>query len=91
MMRRNSHQHTRTLVFVSMAALVLVASTAIPAFAQASGRWTKTASMNTARQDHSATLLQNGQVLVAGGANGSYLASAELYTPSRSSGRSLAA
>ncbi len=39
--------------------------------------------MNTVRQDHSATLLQNGQVLVAGGQNNSgILAGAELYTPS---------
>jgi len=44
----------------------LVASTAIPAFAQ-SGTWSKTGSMNTARESHTATLLQNGQVLVARG------------------------
>src|SRR5438067_1792009 len=38
-------------------------------------------SMNTARQNHSATLLQNGNVLIAGGQNlrTSVLNSAELY------------
>ncbi len=38
--------------------------------------------MNTARGEQSATLLNNGTVLVAGGYNGNTLASAELYQPS---------
>jgi N-acetylneuraminic acid mutarotase len=44
----------------------------------ATGTWTSTGSLNTARWAHTATLLQNGQVLVAGGAG---VASAELYDP----------
>src|SRR6266550_2428090 len=46
------------------------------------GTWTYTGSLNIARGFHTATLLHNGIVLVAGGfgAN-SYLASAELYDP----------
>jgi Immunoglobulin domain/Galactose oxidase, central domain len=46
--------------------------------------WTATTgNMATARQSHTATLLPNGTVLVAGGSNGSgTLASAEIYNPS---------
>ena len=49
----------------------------------ASGSWSATGSLNTARYCHTATLLPNGKVLVAGGADGSgsVLASAELYDP----------
>lgn len=44
--------------------------------------WTTTGSMTTARQNHTATLLPNGKVLVAGGSNGDgTLNSAELYNP----------
>jgi len=37
--------------------------------------------MKTARTGHTATLLPNGKVLIAGGYNGDYLDSAELYDP----------
>lgn len=53
----------------------------------ASGTWTSTGSLATARTDHTATLLGNGKVLVTGGATRSggegtgILASAELYDP----------
>jgi hypothetical protein len=49
----------------------------------ANEHWTPTGSLNNARYNHTATLLANGQVLVAGGASGSTVvyASAELYTP----------
>ena len=49
----------------------------------ATGVWTPTDSLATARSGHTATLLPNGKVLVAGGGgtNDSSLASAELYDP----------
>jgi hypothetical protein len=53
----------------------------------ATGRWRLTGSMHAAREQHSATLLDNGRVLVAGGLNeggfgrGSRYSSAELYDP----------
>jgi Kelch motif protein/galactose oxidase-like protein len=49
------------------------------------GTWTRTGSMNVARQGATATVLPNGKVLVAGGSvfiNGDALTSAELYDPS---------
>ena len=47
-----------------------------------SGTWTATGDLITARWDHTATLLPDGMVLVAGGAaNVTALASAELYDP----------
>lgn len=64
--------------------VLLLAFGPSPALAQASGTWVTTGSMTTLRSsgDASATLLQNGQVLVAGGNNGStYLARTELYNP----------
>jgi hypothetical protein len=47
----------------------------------ATGTWTTTGSLSVARRGPTATLLPNGQVLVAGGVFGAYLASAELYDP----------
>ena len=48
----------------------------------ATGTWTATGSLVAARRFHSAVLLPNGKVLLAGGTNGSAaLSSAELYDP----------
>ena len=49
----------------------------------ASGTWTATGSLTTARYVHRATLLPNGKVLVVGGFDeNSAIANAELYDPS---------
>ncbi len=74
---------TRRLT-LSVNALLLAALLAVLASpAVAAGGWTPTAgSLSTARMNHTATLLPNGQVLVAGGlGNGGALASAELFDP----------
>ena len=48
----------------------------------ATGTWSPTAALTTARKSHTATLLPNGKVLVAGGSfNSNPVASAELYDP----------
>ena len=46
-------------------------------------QWSQTGSLQSARQWHSATLLQNSQILVAGGkgVGGAFPANAELYDP----------
>ena len=60
-------------------ALALAASTL--SFA-ASGAWSPTGTMRSARDGHTATILANGQILAAGGTNnGVALTSAELYNP----------
>jgi hypothetical protein len=84
MSRKNSHQFVTTLVLVSIAALGLAASKAIPAFAASPGTFTTTGSMNVARQYHTAMLLANGEVLVVGGSNsggGDAAGTAEPYNP----------
>jgi hypothetical protein len=50
-------------------------------FDPATGRWTPTGSLRTPRRNHTATLLPDGTVLVAGGSGEGWLRSAELYNP----------
>ncbi len=69
---------------IGLLTIGLLASTAVPAIAAASGFWTTTGNLNTVRTGHTATLLPNGRVLVAGGGDGTSanrLTSAELYDP----------
>src|SRR5438128_6324559 len=54
-------------------------------FDPATGTWSETGSLNRARSNHTATLLQNGEVLVAGGIADT---SAELYDPKTGTWRS---
>jgi len=72
-MKKCSRQFLRFTL--GLAALML----SLPAIG--GGVWTNTGSLNTARYNHTATLLTNGLVLAAGGWNSGYLASAELYYP----------
>jgi hypothetical protein len=77
--------HTATLLpdgRVLVAGGNYIDSTKAELYDPATGTWTFTGSLETARQFHTATLLGNGKVLVAGGYDGSTaLASAELYDP----------
>jgi Galactose oxidase, central domain len=92
MIRLKAHKSAtiRTLASAGLIAIGLVVSTAIPARAGqggGSGTFSATRSMNTARMGHTATLLNTGQVLVAGGDGTTGpnslapIASAELYNP----------
>ena len=66
------------LVLALTVPLILAASPSLGA-----QTWTVTGSMTTVRSDHTATLLSNGQVLIAGGysVGGAVTNSAELYDP----------
>jgi hypothetical protein len=46
------------------------------------GKFSSTGSLNTSRFGQTATLLLNGDVLIAGGNHGGSISSAELYNPS---------
>ena len=72
-----------TFAFAVLFAIALLASAPLPIVAQTSGSWTNTGTLNIPRSGHTATLLPNGLVLVAGGmsSNGTIVASAELYDP----------
>jgi N-acetylneuraminic acid mutarotase len=50
-------------------------------FDPSTGQWMNTGELNQSREDHMATLLPDGRVLIAGGDYGSALSSAELYDP----------
>ncbi|MEW6660561.1 MAG: kelch repeat-containing protein [Thermodesulfobacteriota bacterium] len=67
---------------LALALLILAAVLPRPSQA-ASGAWSSAGSMNVARYSHTATLLPNGQVLVAGGGEGisTRFNSAELFNP----------
>src|SRR6516165_10279290 len=73
------------LARVAVAVTLLVVATHPPALA-ASGSWAFTASVHTPRDGHTATLLPNGNVVVAGGENNNLaVASTEVYSPLTSS------
>jgi Glucodextranase, domain B/IPT/TIG domain/Bacterial Ig-like domain (group 2)/Kelch motif/Galactose oxidase, central domain len=72
----------RSAIFLTLTFFGL--SCVLPVNAQTNlGTWAATGSLNTGRGGHTATLLNNGLVLVVGGSDsdGNALASAELYNP----------
>jgi len=70
-------------MIVLAAMLVIAMNTAVFA---ASGTWAFTGSLQTPRDGHTATLLSNGNVVVAGGENNNgALASSEVYSPTAGS------
>ncbi|HLY20772.1 MAG TPA: kelch repeat-containing protein, partial [Bryobacteraceae bacterium] len=82
----NARPRWRSAVPGAFALLLAGAISIPPVTAYAQGTFVPTGSMNTARQGAIATLLQNGQVLVAGGGNSfGALTSAELYDPNTQS------
>src|SRR5262249_9666127 len=80
----------RTVSHISLAVMVLLIAVLLglthPRGAH-SDTWSYTGSMTTPRRSHTATLLPNGKVLVAGGSDDvdNILASAEVYDPSTGS------
>lgn len=75
-------QSGRSLLSAGWLAMGLALATACPALA--SGNFSKTGSMNEARLYHTATLLDNGEVLVVGGIYGlAAEQTAEVYDPAK--------
>jgi N-acetylneuraminic acid mutarotase len=83
--------HTATLLASGFVLVVgglptngsVVATSSVEIYDPASGNWTLTNGLNTARSSHTATLLANGQVFAAGGvdSSGTALSTAELFNP----------
>lgn len=91
-MKGQTNQSRRRLCFVlALGSLITAATLVMDPARRVSAQtiapnWSYTSNLNTARSLHTATLLQNGKVLVAGGNAGDDLVvpsnSAELYDPS---------
>ena len=81
-MRRVTESSTGSLPVRALVLLVYgTLGIATPATAQSPGTFAPTGDMSMARSFHSATLLSNGHVLIAGGDAHGVLASAEVYDP----------
>jgi len=61
--------------------VILLGVSMVPRASAAPFTFSSTGSMSTARQWHTATLLRNGKVLVAGGGGAGEIGTAELYDP----------
>jgi N-acetylneuraminic acid mutarotase len=88
---KNLTKHLKSLVGVTLTLVGLLTVAALrepSALAQSSAAgWTLTGGLGTSRYGHTATLLPDGRVLVAGGtgSGGGVLSSAELYDPATGS------
>ena len=84
-MRTSAIQTTLRVTFISLSAALLTfgAEAQIQQRPTGDPSWIPTSNLGTARAFHTATLLPNGKVLVAGGIGSSFtvLSSAELYDP----------
>ncbi len=67
---------------IVLKAILFVIAMALPLSAQAPGAWTIFTSLNTARANHAAAMLPNGQALIVGGigSTGKPLTSAEILS-----------
>ncbi len=76
---------------VVLRALLIVIAVALPLSAQAPGSWAVYANLNTARANHVAATLPNGQALIVGGtgSSGEALTSAEVFSLSGNSSTTL--
>ena len=80
--RKGSVMKSTSKVFRAFLPVILLLGFALVGHVEAAGTWSLTDSMSTARFVHTATLLSDGRVLVAGGFDGfTSQASAELYDP----------
>jgi len=67
-------------IMITVAAVLIFSMNTFAA--PASGTWTVIANLHNARESHTATLLSNGNVVVAGGqSNGNVIANTEVYSP----------
>jgi len=66
---------------IALKAMLVVIAVALPLSAGGSGSWTTSASLHTARANHAAAMLPNGQALIVGGtgSSGAALTSAEIF------------
>ena len=66
---------------IALKAMLFVIAMALPLSAQAPGSWTISGSLRTARANHAAAMLPNGQALIVGGigSSGAALTSAEIF------------
>ena len=85
-MREDHHQGPREsagrIGSIALKAIIVVIAMALPLSAGGPGSWTTAASLHTARANHAAAMLPNGQALVVGGigSSGAALTSAEIFS-----------